>query len=261
MTVPRQIAGDYLSIMDTMEPGLVTGLYLVGSVALDDYHPGPSDIDFVAVTEEPADAEPVRRVHAEMVKLHRRPHFDGVYVTWPDLAQDPRKIAPGVHVLAGRTHTDSREARHPVTWHTLAQCGVPVRGPAPADLPLWTDGTALAESVHENLDTYWRRWHREGSRRASAKAAVALTDWGPTWVVLGVSRLHYTLTTGRITSKTGAGLYARETFGPEWHRIVDECLRLRRGEPGPSRYRSRFARRRDTLAFLDHAITDARAIA
>jgi len=261
MTAPQRIAADYLSIMDKRAPNLVTGLYFVGSVALDDYRPPASDVDFVAVTERPADAETVHRVHTELTNQHRRPHFDGVYVTWLELAQDPRKIAPGVHVHAGRTHADARESRHPVTWHTLAQCGVPVRGPAPADIDLWADRTALTESVRENLDTYWRRWHRDGSRRTSTKAAATLTDWGPVWAVLGVSRLHYTLATGKITSKTGAGVYAREAFAPEWHRIIDECLRIRRAEPDPSRYPSRLARRRDTLAFLDHVITDAQTIA
>ena len=248
MTTPQQLAADYLSIMD------VPGLYLVGSVALDDYRPGQSDVDFVAVTDEPVDPDRVRRAHAELIRRHRRPHFDGVYVTWSELAADPRKIDPGINVHAGKIHTEGREV--PVTWHTLAQCGVAVRGPAVADLDIWTDETALAESVRENLDTYWRRWRREASR-VSLRAAATLIDWGPVWVVLGVSRLHYTLATGKITSKTGAGLYARETFGPEWRRIIDECLRIRRAEPGTSLYRSRLARRRDALAFLDHVIADA----
>ena len=248
---PSQVAADYLSTMD------VEGLYLVGSVALDDYRPGMSDIDFVAVTERPVDPEAVRRAHAELVERHPRPHFDGLYVTWADLATDPREVAPGTHTHEGRVHTGVRGERHPVTWHTLAQCGVTVRGPAPADLDIWTDRAALAESIRENLDAYWRPWHREASRRLSKLAAATLVDWGPVWAVLGVSRLHYTLATGRITSKTGAGVHARTVFGHEWHRIVDECLRIRRAEPGPSRYRSRLARRRDTLAFLDHVITGA----
>jgi predicted nucleotidyltransferase len=36
---------------------LIDGLYLFGSIALDDFHPGRSDIDFVAVTADRLDAE------------------------------------------------------------------------------------------------------------------------------------------------------------------------------------------------------------
>lgn len=43
----------YLEVADRLEPGLVEGLYLQGSIALGDYRPGVSDIDFVAVTSRP----------------------------------------------------------------------------------------------------------------------------------------------------------------------------------------------------------------
>jgi hypothetical protein len=76
----------------------------------------------------------------------------------------------------------------------------------------------------------------------------------------GAARLHYTLATGKITSKEGAGVYARETFPDRWHPIIDECLRIRRRQPNRSRYRSIWTRRHDALAFLDYAITDAHRI-
>jgi len=69
-------------------------------------------------------------------------------------------------------------------------------------------------------------------------------------------RLHYTLATGDLTSKHGAGVYALEAF-PEWRRLVDECLRIRRGGGTRSRYRTRMGRRRDWPAFVDMVIADA----
>jgi hypothetical protein len=268
MTVPERVhtvVDDYLSIVDKLAPGLVQGLYLVGSVALDDFRPRASDVDFVAVTEKPLDAaaiEAVRRTHAELTKRHPRPHFNGPYVTWADLASDPREAAPGAHLHdAGVLDTTNRDERHPVAWHTLAQCGIALRGPDPHTLDLWTDATSLANSIRENLDAYWRPWHSNGSRPLSKPGLATLTNWGSVWIVLGVSRLHYTLTTGKITSKTGAGTYARQEFPANWHKIIDECLRIRRSQSNRSLYRSRWTRRQDTLAYLDHVITDAHAIA
>jgi hypothetical protein len=72
-----------------------------------------------------------------------------------------------------------------------------------------------------------------------------------------VSRLHYTLATGDITSKEGAGQHALRTFPDRWHRLVNESLRIRRAEPRRSLYRSPLTRRRDVLAFGDMVIADA----
>jgi hypothetical protein len=46
----QHITTAFLQVLDEEAPGLVTGLYLTGSVDLADFQPGASDIDFVAVT-------------------------------------------------------------------------------------------------------------------------------------------------------------------------------------------------------------------
>lgn len=87
-----------------------------------------------------------------------------------------------------------------------------------------------------------------------------LGSWGPTWGVLGVSRLHYTLATGHIASKLAAGEYARTVFDDRWQRILSECVRIRRSGRGRSFYRSSFARRAQALSFVDMVIEDARRL-
>ena len=263
MAVPRQvqdIVTDYLAAMDKALPGLIQGLYLVGSLTLHDFHLKASDIDFVAVTERPVDRDKIDticRVHRKIAKRHRRPQFNGPYVTWAELTDDPKKTEPGVFVGDnGRVRLDSRNARNPITWQTLSKYGTTLRGPEVSNVRICSDQDGLIAFVRENLDTYWRRWHQQGSRLLSKSGLLALTNWGAVWVVLGVSRLHYTLATGEITSKAGAGEYAREIFPAQWHKIIDESLRIRRELPERSLYRSAMARRRDVLAFLNMVITD-----
>ncbi len=77
------------------------------------------------------------------------------------------------------------------------------------------------------------------------------------WGVLGVSRLHFTLATGAVASKSAAGEHALTVFEPRWHRIIKESLRIRRGE-GRSLYGNPFARRRDALDFVAMAIAAMR---
>jgi hypothetical protein len=258
--VVRHVAGTYLTLADARAPGLIEGLYLVGSVALDDFHPHTSDVDFVAVTRHPLSGShlaALRRVHAALAKRYRRPHFDGAYVTWSGLSGDPVLARGGADSHEGRLIPRPAAGCDPVTWQTLASHGLAVRGPRADTLAVWTDRDTLAAWTRRNLDEYWRRWLRDASRLASRRGLWSLGQGGPPWGVLGVSRLHYTLATGRITSKTGAGHHARRAFGGRWHRIVDECLRLRRGRGGRPGYRDPFTRRRDALAFVGMVIEEA----
>ena len=48
------------------------------------------------------------------------------------------------------------------------------------------------------------------------------------WAVLGPARLHYTLATGEVTSKSGAGRYAIEHF-PAWAELTRRAVDWRNG--------------------------------
>ncbi|WP_440063596.1 nucleotidyltransferase domain-containing protein [Streptosporangium sp. OZ121] len=246
--MPSRMCATYLELADRYAPGLVEGLYLQGSIALGDYRPGKSDIDFVAVVGAPPDARILRGVHAELKSRYAKPYFDGLYVTWDDLRRDPELTPARPAVHEWRLEEESRSERHLVTWHVLAQGGVAVRGPAVAELGIHTDWDALARRTRENLDGYWTRWVERGSRSASLWGVAALSGHQTTWGVLGVTRLHHTLAAGEVTSKTAAGEYALKVFDERWHRIIREGLRLRAG--GPPLYRDPFRRRADLLAYM-----------
>jgi Domain of unknown function (DUF4111)/Nucleotidyltransferase domain len=259
----QEVVDDYLAAVDAEVPKLIEGLYLVGSVALDDFRPQASDIDFVAVTDgqlPEADIVALERAHVALAAHHRRPFFDGAYVTWRDLSVDPSLAGPGAGVHEGQLYRRDAGGCDPVAWHTLAGHGVTVRGPHRDEIPVWTNREALAAWTHQNLDDYWKVWLRRSSRLVSRPGLACVLSWGPAWGVLGVSRLHYTLATGAIASKYGAGLYAREVFDPRWRRIIDECLRLRRGEGGRALYRNPLTRRREALDFIAMAIEGAHSV-
>src|SRR6266536_158076 len=64
----RRPVAEFLRLADARLPGVVQGLYLVGSIALDDFHTGVSDVDFLAVTAEPLDDAALDRLE----RIHRR---------------------------------------------------------------------------------------------------------------------------------------------------------------------------------------------
>jgi hypothetical protein len=104
------------------------------------------------------------------------------------------------------------------------------------------------------VNAYWRPWLARARRPLSKLGVAALGAWAPAWGVLGVARQRFTIDTGRITSKLGAGTYARELFPSRWHRIIEECIRIRTDGAGPSRYGWPPTRRRDALDFMEYVI-------
>src|ERR1700693_5797715 len=81
----------YLNLLGRSRGDFLRGLYLVGSVALDDYKEGSSDIDFVALGFGCMDAARVgqlERAHVELGSLGG-PAFDGFYVSRRVLQEVP----------------------------------------------------------------------------------------------------------------------------------------------------------------------------
>jgi hypothetical protein len=249
----------FLELLDAGAPGFVEGLYLTGSIALGDYRSGQSDIDIVAVSAAPASREQlgaIERVQTELKRQAKKPSLDGPFVTWAELAASPDFAAPGPYLRDNRFTAASPSDRHLVAWHSLARHGIAIRGPQPAAVEIALDPSGLAAWTRGNLQSYWRRWRQSAARWTTPLGLVSLGSWAPAWGVLGVSRLHYTLATGEITSKIGAGEYALAAFPQRWRRIVDECLRIRRGEWGGA-YPTPLARRREMLDCMEWVIADA----
>ncbi|WP_326824312.1 nucleotidyltransferase domain-containing protein [Streptosporangium sp. NBC_01756] len=236
----------YLTLVDDQAPGLVDGFYLVGSLALGDYRPGQSDIDFVArMAAEPTPEQiaALGRVHAE---LSTPMPFDGVYVTADDLLGDPTRSADRPHAYEGRFEVGDSFEVNPAVWQTLAQSPVVLRGGLPQ---VSADRTRLDGWTRDNLRDYWLPLRSEIAGADPSRVVDALV----VWVALGVTRLYYTLVTGLVTAKSGAGEWASGEVGPR--PILREALRLRAGDG--SGYTSLAERRQDLLDYLSEILTRA----
>ena len=86
MTLPAEadrVVTRYLALVDAAAPGVVEGLYLVGSVALGDFHLRTSDVDFIAASSSPVSEvsrQALASVHADLAAEAGRPAFEGIYV-------------------------------------------------------------------------------------------------------------------------------------------------------------------------------------
>jgi hypothetical protein len=212
---------DYLDAVDNAAPGLVTGLYVTGSIALDDYQPAISDIDAVAVCSGRPDAVQCKA----LAQLHTSgPKVDVLYATVEDLAADPRALSLPCSIL-GEFKSTGAFAANPVEWRTLATKALPVRGGPLDAATVWFDADVLRRWNLANLDDYWVAKTGEGERVRPE----FWTRWesGLQWVVLGIPRLHHTIVTNEVISKSAAGAYALDIVEECWHDVVRAAVALR----------------------------------
>jgi hypothetical protein len=244
--------GGYLRMADAAVPDLIEGLYVTGSIALDDYRPAISDVDLVAVCA----AAPSEVELESLSRLHQpsHPSVDVLYVTRDDLRSDPTGLSRP-HSLMGTFSRGGGGDVNPVAWRVLATKALPVRGPRLSDGDVWFDANVLRRWNIDNLDTYWVDRVTEWRRREPSEPAVRHKS-GLQWLVLGVPRLHYTILTLDVTSKTAAGRYALGVVDARWHEVIEACIALRRDQNAPLP-RSPAALRDDAVALSAWLIDDA----
>lgn len=241
----------YLALVDETLPGRIEGLYLVGSLVLNDYQDGQSDIDFVAVTDRslsPSELDGLETVHAALLAHAGHPSFDGIYVTHSDLARNPEDVAHAPHALEGRFRRDRGFEVNPITWLILRTHPLPIRGPLPE---VWHDAALVRSWTLANLNSYWAGMVTQLEAAVHRLPEEAMPR-AIMWCVSGVLRLAYTLATGDVTSKSGACRYALASYPERWHPIVSQALAIRTGTAGPEAPSRRHIE--ETIAFMRYVI-------
>ncbi len=227
--------GTYLEIVDACAPGLVEGLYVVGSFALDDWHEGRSDIDIVAVTAEAATddaAAQLRTAHAVLgERLPGGPSIDGPYVAWSDLITPPMGLHRPWALHGELRHDGDCFELNPVTWYVLATHGVTVRGPVVDRLGIYVDVDARVRFCVDNLIGYWRPLATQVRAMAEVSPDGRFDAASLEWVALGALRLHHTCFHGGVVSKAAAGHYGLEVAPERFHELLGTAIAVRAGSP------------------------------
>jgi hypothetical protein len=121
---------------------------------------------------------------------------------------------------------------NPVVWRVLSTRAITVRGTPLTVHDVWFDAAELRRWNLDNLDTYWSQWVQWARTRDATEARVR-DEYGLQWLALGVPRLHFTIATLDVTSKTGAGRYALGVAPPQWHVALETALALRTRSDAP----------------------------
>lgn len=195
------VAGMTDEIVRIMD-GKVTGIWLYGSVALDDFHLGWSDIDLIALTDETIlDSQTERLLTLRQDMLKKEPHnpyyrsFEGIIAS----TEEYRSQAFSRLVYWGTSgqRITNRYAQDAFSRFELAKYGKTVYGNRPWMFPA-PDRKELIEAVRAHLDAI---------RKHAVQTDASLYSCG--WL-LDIARCVYTLRYSDVIAKTQAGIWALE---------------------------------------------------
>lgn len=260
----------YLGAADRLLPGAIIAGAVGGSIALDAYRPGRSDIDIVAVISEEWRSRRDLMRGLRLLHLSQLPRVslraarglgasaccNTAFIWESEVSLRVTRITP----IASHTGEifDSQGAFdvNPVVWKELVDGGITIRGRGLGGWGLDPEPAQLLPWVRENLQDYWAplaEQLRTGSRKLSAGSVE--------WCLLGPARMHHTLATGEIIGKEAAGLYALTTF-PDHAPITEVALaKVRHGRlssaPPTADIPPRSEWRRRTASAMADIIEDA----
>lgn len=205
----------------------LVGMYLHGSLAIGDFNPDTSDIDFLVVTGNKISEQCM----ASLMAMHSRiasidstwsSELEGSYI--PRDAVRRYNPADCHHPRLERGETlriESHDSDWVIQRHIIYHHGVVIAGPPPKDLidPVLPDDVRQAV-----LDLLWW-WELQ-----LADTSLIQVSGYRTYAILTMCRILYTLEHGTIVTKPTAAHWAEDTLGERWSDLIGKALRWRSGK-------------------------------
>jgi len=227
------------------------GMYLDGSLALGDFNPQTSDIDFVVTTAtdlNDAHFDALRVMHADF-NASRSPwatEVEAVYLLENSFRRsDPAnvrrlRIERGNETLV-KGHSDRTWIVH---WSIVREHRVVLAGPDPRTFIDPIDPQDLRRVMADLADAWLIELRQNHD---------ALQYRGPmTYSVLTFCRMLYTLTNGAVVSKPVAARWARQAQEGRWAALIERALAWRK-DPAFQEPVSE-DEQQATRAFLDYTV-------
>ena len=205
------------------------GMYLDGSLAIGDFDPDKSDLDFVVVTDSEVSSDTfvaLKAMHDRIASGASKwaSELEGSYVSQRALRHDRR---PAAHPYIDRGSVLAMVHPESGYWsihrHMLREHGVVLAGPPPQTLIDPVQPDELREAVRGILHEWW----------------MPMLDHGPLlqngfyrcYAVLTMSRMLYTIRHGAIVTKPFAARWAQEALDRRWAPLIRHALAWSREAP------------------------------
>lgn len=217
------------------------GMYIHGSLALDDFVPDRSDIDLVVVTKTK-----LQNTLIEKLKLmHEKINLNGmqyaqrmecIYIPITSLRNysQEKTYFPCLHV-GGEFYVDGFGI---IEKHVLRERGVVIKGPHPKTFIKPVPPHILKKAATKSLQDWWMPQLKDHSRLAKDDYQV--------YAILTMCRALYTIKNGDIESKSTAANWAKKMLNKKWSNLIDQALSWNIG--------NNFDRLEETLDFIEFTL-------
>jgi hypothetical protein len=205
------------------------GMYLYGSLALGDFDPASSDIDFLVVTngDLPDDRVAALQAMHDRIAASDSPwasEIEGSYIPCAALRRyDPAHALHPLIDRGGRLRLEQHEIDTVIKLYGLRERGIVLAGPPPATLLDPISPGNLRHATAELMRIWWAPMRRDLTRLQHRGYQI--------YAVLTMCRILYTRQYGAIVSKPVAARWAFATLDPRWGSVIERALAWRKDMP------------------------------
>lgn len=207
------------------------GMYLFGSLAVGDFDPDSSDIDFLVVTTEEIRGDlltQLQAMHSQIYNSHSSNlaiQIEASYV--PKDALWKYDINNRNHPHIDRGGDQLQVEPHEMDWiiqrYSLRKYGIVVDGPPIHELIAPISLAELHQALWDLMEFWWI---------PMCDIPTSLEDDGyRTYTIFTMCRILYTVKHGQIVSKIKAGQWAVETLDRRWQILTQRAIDHRNGTP------------------------------
>lgn len=201
------------------------GFYLEGSLALGDFDPATSDIDFIAAVARPLSTA----TFDELAAMHRQmrdsgqpfaTEMEGSYIHLAALRRHDPADAVFPNLERGSDEVLKYKEHHSdwvIHRHIVREHGIVLFGPPAATLIDSVSADDIRAATGEVLRSWW-------GTPAAVEYICAAPPGGLAFIALTMCRALYALEYGAVVSKPVAGRWALATLDARWHTLIGRSL-------------------------------------
>jgi len=212
--------------LEELLPSKFYGLYLYNSVAMGNFEPQYSDVDFVVILKSKLSNEEILKLKILHENFGRKHKFgaklDGMYLQYGMLGKLNNDIEKYPYVKDASLCEAGYFDINNVTWWSLKEYEMAIDSPSIKDELLDINFNDVIQTMKYNLNEYWL------SKLETTE--IFEQDMWVEFAVVTLSRIVYTLQDGEIKSKSQSCSYIANEY-PEWLDVIQEALAIRNLKP------------------------------
>ena len=202
------------------------GMYIHGSLALGDFNPNSSDIDFFVITKGEISKEEfslLKQIHNDILSIDNKwgKRLEGSYIDMETLKSITPPTKPRPYINGEEFHL----ANHGYEWileeHVTREHGIIIEGPNPKELIMSISLEDLREGNLKILNDWW-------APMVTYPLMLKDSEY-QAYAVLSMCRIIYTFTYGIIVSKKKASSWAQRNLEKEWENLIKEAMEWKKG--------------------------------